>query len=135
MSNNIFRKIRNFIIKFFNALWLYDPNFQIANEKWRIHKVDNDKNFPSIPHMDCITNSRKKMNIYNGEIYLKCNRKCVDQATKKELKRLWDDIEFRTIVYNERTMYYKLYNKDVKESVPEIYQEEYEKYNKNKLNV
>lgn len=123
------KKIINIVIKFFTTPWFfYDPRPQIANERWRIHKLDVDKNFPSIPHMDCVTDSRKKMNIYTGEIYFKNNKKCIDKANKKELEILWKEWSFRKIVYDERIRYYELYKKEVKESVPEIYKEEYKKY-------
>ena len=126
---NLINKIKKIFIKILTESWfMYDPNFEISNEKWRIHKCDEDKNFPSIPHMDCVTDSRKKMNIYTGEIYLKNNRKRIGKARQKELKRLWSDYEFRKIVYDERRRYNKLYNKEVKELVPDIYVEEYNEY-------
>ena len=123
-----FNKFKKILKEFILNPWLYDPNFQINNEKWRIHKVDKDKNFPSIPHMDCVTDSRKKMNIYTGEIYSKKNKKCVGKVNKKDFKRLWSDYEFRKIVYDERIRYKKLYNKKVKELIPDTYKKEYNDY-------
>lgn len=55
------KKIGEFILKILSESWfMYDPNFEIKGEKWRIHKIDADQNFPSVPHMDCITNQQKR---------------------------------------------------------------------------
>lgn len=125
------RKIKKVVKKMLIESWfMYDPDFEIASEKWRIHKMDADQNFPSVPHMDCTTNHRKKMNIYTGEIFIKGNKKAIEKANKKEMKRLWSEWEFRKIVYNERIRYLKKYKEEYKESIPEGYAEEYINYKK-----
>ena len=120
--------ILNKIIKFIKSIlieswFFYDPNFEIKGEKWSLHKCDADQNFPSVPHMDCITDARKKMNIYTGEIFI--NKKYLTKATKKDIKRLWDDMDFRKNVYAERKRYLKQYGKEYKENIPEKYFNEY----------
>lgn len=132
---NIIKKLKDIILKILSEPWfMYNYKPPIRNEKWRIHKCDADQNFPSIPHLDCITDTRKKMNIYTGEIYIRGNDKSIDKATKKELKRLWSDVEFREIVYAERIRYLEKYKKEVKEDIPIDYKEEYIKYKNTKSN-
>ncbi len=109
----------------YNFLFFWDPRFTIDNEKWRLHNFDADQNYPSVPHMDGVTDTRKKLNIYTGEIFLKNNKKCIGKASKKEFKRLWDDFEFREIVYKERIRYIKKFGKEPEHSIPDTYIEEY----------
>lgn len=128
---NIIKEIGKFILRILSKSWfMYDPDFEIEGEKWRLHKVDADQNFPSVPHMDCITNPKKKMNIYTGEIFIKGNKKSIEKASKKEMQRLWAEWEFREIVYDERIRYFKKYEKEYKENIPEEYVDEYTNYKK-----
>lgn len=123
-------KCLKIIIYFFENMWLYDPKVSIQGEKWRIHNFDADQNFPSVPHMHCRTNKRKKLDIYTGEIYIKSNSKSIDKADKKEISRLWSNKKFRTIVYNERIRYFEKYNKEYEKNIPMEYINEYELYKK-----
>lgn len=122
----ILKAIAEFVKTIILNMWLYDPNFEIDGEKWRLHKYDADQNFPSVPHMDCITDRRKKMDIYKGEIYVK--RKMIRKASKKEWKRLWEDDEFREFVYADRIRYSEMYEKEYKKEIPSMYVEQYEEY-------
>lgn len=123
----ILKKFINFIKRILTeSCFLYDPNFEIKGEKWSIHKHDADQKFPSVPHMDCITDARKKMNIYTGEIFI--NKKYLTKATKKDIERLWNDKYFRKNVYIERERYLKQYGKEYKENIPEEYFDEYNNF-------
>lgn len=126
---NIVKRIGRFILKILSEPWfMYDPNFEIKGEKWRMHKIDADQNFPSVPHLDCITNPRKKMNIYTGEIFI--GKALIEKANKKEMERLWIEWDFRKIVYDERIRYLKQYKKEYKENIPAKYIAEYMNYKK-----
>ena len=66
------------------------------------------------------------MNIYTGEIFI--NKIYVIKASKKDLERLWDDEDFRQIVYVERKRYLDKYGKEYKENIPKEYFDEYNNF-------
>lgn len=122
-----FSKLKKMFLKIFTEPWfLYDPDFEIAKEEWRVHKFDADQNFPSVPHMDCVTDRRKKIDVYTGEIFLKKNK--IGIIGKKDYERLWNDYDFRKTVYIVRKRYKNEYGKEYGKDVPKQFKEEYEKF-------
>ena len=107
MGRSLWRKIkkglliiRDFLSDFFTTPWFfYDPRYKINGLKWTVHKNDVDP-YPSIPHM----HAKEKpyvLNIYDGSVYDKINRKYVSSITKKDLKNIWEDEKmFELIMFN-----------------------------------
>ncbi len=96
-------RVRYTIYGTYISRWFYTSKININNNKWRINKADADP-FPSVPHMHAL-NAPLKLNIYTGQIYDTRNKKLVDVASKKDLKKLWSDKEFVEAVKNARQIY------------------------------
>lgn len=96
-------RVRYTIYGSYISRWFYKSKININNNKWELHIADVDP-FPSIPHMHAL-NAPLKLNVYTGEIYDSRNKKLIEVANKKELKKLWKDEKFRQAVMEGRRIY------------------------------
>lgn len=96
-------RVRYTIYGNYISRWFYKSKININNKKWELHIADKDP-FPSIPHMHAL-NAPLKMNIYTGEIYDSRNKRLIEVANKKALKKLWSDTKFVEAVKSARQIY------------------------------
>lgn len=96
-------RVRYTIYGNYVSRWFYKSKININNQKWELHITDKDP-FPSVPHMHAL-NAPLKLNIYTGEIYDSRNKKLIEVANKKDLKKLWEDKKFIDAVKNARHIY------------------------------
>lgn len=80
--------------------FLYRPQIDIFKHKFEIHKADVDI-WPSFPHMHSIEDGLV-LDIYTGKIYRKITRDCIGDAKEKNMKKLWNDTKFFSIVFEMR---------------------------------
>ncbi len=80
--------------------FLYRPLIEIFKYKFEIHKTDVDI-WPSFPHMHSIENGLV-LDIYTGKVYRKITKDCIGDAKEKDMKKLWNDTKFLSIVLEMR---------------------------------
>ncbi len=83
----------------FQPLW-YRPQIEIFKHKFEIHKTDVDI-WPSFPHMHSIEDGLV-LDIYTGKVYRKITKDCIGDAKEKDMKKLWNDTKFLSIVLEMR---------------------------------
>lgn len=95
-------KFKDFFEKIFyllfvdSELFLYRPEYKIHNHKWEMHATDKDI-WPSYPHIHFLEDSIK-MNIYTGELYRIQTKRYLNEATDKDMRKLWNDKKFLKVV-------------------------------------
>jgi hypothetical protein len=62
--------------------------------KWRIHKNDPDKNFPSDFHADRVDEA-EKLNLYTGDVYSKITKQKTGHVKDKQMRKIYTDLERR----------------------------------------
>ena len=90
-----------YLIYDFNP-FLYRTEYKIFNHKIEIHENDKDI-WPSYPHAHFLDDDTK-LNIYTGEIYRIQTKKCINEASDKDMRKLWNDRKFLKIVMNVRNL-------------------------------
>lgn len=80
--------------------FLYRPPIDIFKHKFEIHKADVDI-WPSFPHMHSIEDGLV-LDIYTGKVYRKITRDYIGDAKEKNMKKLWNDTKFFSIVFEMR---------------------------------
>lgn len=92
------KKIFYLILDF--SPFLYKPEYKIFNHKFEIHKTDKDI-WPSYPHIHLLDDDIK-LDIYTGEIYRIQTKKCINEASDKDMEKLWNDRKFLGILMEAR---------------------------------
>ena len=92
---------------------MYRLKEKLYNCVWTFHKYDEDF-MPSVPHGH---SGGYKLDVYDGAVYSGASSKAVGYATKKELKRLQNNKDFRRFAL-EHIAWYKETFPSVPVSVP-----------------
>lgn len=105
------------IKRFFKWVFMADHQFffgripiSLKGNKWELHITDMDPK-PSVPHLHCVTNKNKKINIYNGEVY--DDGINIGKLKQKEFNALWHNTKFLNMV-NKAIIFYKQNNPNYK---------------------
>jgi len=59
--------------------------------KWRVHKSDPDKIFPSNLHADRV-DQPGKLDVYTGEIWSPITKKCIGRLSKKSMRYFYKQL-------------------------------------------
>ena len=57
--------------------------------------------WPSFPHMHSIEDGLV-LDIYTGKVYRKSTRDCIGEVKEKNMRKLWNDTKFFSIVFEMR---------------------------------
>ena len=80
--------------------FLYKPEYKIFNHKFEIHKTDRDI-WPSYPHIHLLDDDIK-LDIYTGDLYRIQTKKIINEASYKDMEKLWNDKKILEIVMEAR---------------------------------
>lgn len=64
------------------------------NGKWRVHKSDPDKVFPSDFHADRV-DKPEKIDLYDGSVCSKTTNTYLYGISEKQMRRIYDDLDRR----------------------------------------
>lgn len=80
--------------------FLYKPEYKIFNHKFEIHKTDRDI-WPSYPHIHLLDDDIK-LDIYTGDLYRIQTKKIINEASYKDMEKLWNDRKILETVMEAR---------------------------------
>ena len=80
--------------------FLYKPEYKIFNHKFEIHKTDRDI-WPSYPHIHLLDDDIK-LDIYTGDLYRIQTKRIINEASYKDMEKLWNDKKILEIVMEAR---------------------------------